>query len=173
MVSWVDITPTILDWTGAPAPTKYRLPGRSLLPILDQTNPAGWDVVYASHNFHEIQQYYPMRAIRTRQYKYILNLASELPFPIAGDVASSPSWQSITSGRDMKLGSRTLDAFLHRPREELYDLTRDPQEVTNLAGDFAHREVLKRMRADLERFRLATSDPWLAGVSNPFGHSEH
>jgi N-sulfoglucosamine sulfohydrolase len=169
LVSWIDITPTILDWTGGKGPSTYTLPGRSLLPILDQANPPGWDRVFASHNFHEIQQYYPMRALRTRQYKYILNLASELEFPIAGDVASSPSWQS----RGTKFGSRTLDAYLHRPREELYELTRDPQEVANLASDPAHRAVLTQMRAEMERFRTDTHDPWLAGVSNPFGHAEH
>jgi len=38
MVSWIDITPTILDWAGAAAPAGYHflpLPGRSLLPILE------------------------------------------------------------------------------------------------------------------------------------------
>jgi N-sulfoglucosamine sulfohydrolase len=173
MVSWIDITPTILDWTGARAGVSTPLPGRSLLPILSETNPPGWDRVFASHSFHEIQQYYPMRALRTRQYKYILNVAAELPYPIAGDVASSPSWQAITAHPGTKLGGRTLDAFLHRPREELYDVTRDPQELTNLAGDPAHQSVLEQMRAELQRFRATTHDPWLPGESNPFGESRH
>jgi N-sulfoglucosamine sulfohydrolase len=173
MVSWIDITPTILEWTAARTGGSSPLPGRSLLPILSETNPQGWDRVYASHSFHEIQQYYPMRAVRTRQYKYILNLAAELPYPIAGDVASSPSWHAITSHAGAKLGGRTLDAFLHRPREELYDVARDPQELTNLAMDPAHQAVLKEMRTDLQRFRAATHDPWLPGESNPFGDSGH
>jgi len=41
------------------------------------------------------QQYYSMRGLRTREHKYILNLAHPLPFPIAGDVASSPSWRAF------------------------------------------------------------------------------
>jgi N-sulfoglucosamine sulfohydrolase len=173
MVSWIDITPTILEWTGASAHAGTALPGRSLLPILSETNPPGWDRVFASHSFHEIQQYYPMRAVRTRQYKYILNIAAELPYPIAGDVASSPSWHVITSHPSTKLGRRPLETFLHRPREELYDVTSDPQELTNLANDPAHQPVLKQMRADLQRFRAATHDPWLPGESNPFGNSRH
>ena len=40
LVSWTDITPTILDWTGAKAP-EYALQGQSLMPILEQENPAG------------------------------------------------------------------------------------------------------------------------------------
>jgi hypothetical protein len=34
-----------------------------------------------------------------------------------------------------KLGKRTLAAFLHQPSEELYELSSDPDEVVNLAGD--------------------------------------
>ncbi|MEZ6069737.1 MAG: sulfatase [Pirellulales bacterium] len=75
MISFVDLTPTILEFTGAAAPD-YPLHGRSFLSIIDQSDPPGWDEVRASHTFHEITMYYPMRAIRTRQYKYILNLAS-------------------------------------------------------------------------------------------------
>jgi N-sulfoglucosamine sulfohydrolase len=39
--------------------------GRSLLPILEEENPKGWDEVYGSHVFHEITMYYPVRTIRT------------------------------------------------------------------------------------------------------------
>src|SRR5688572_316531 len=172
MVSWVDILPTILDWAGVPAPTSQRLAGRSILPILEQADPAGWDRVFASHGFHEIQQYYPMRALRTREYKYIVNLAAPLEFPIAGDIASSPTWQAVVARPAAGLGARTMQAFLHRPAEELYDLRKDPSEVHNLAADPAHRAVLERMRAELTRFRADTHDPWLPGQSAVFGHEE-
>jgi len=173
MVSWIDIAPTILDWTGARGPQGYTLPGRSLLPILAQEHPVGWDRIYASHGFHEIQQYYPMRALRTRRYKYILNLASALSYPIAGDIESSPSWRAISEQPTAGLGGRSLQDFLHRPGEELYDLAEDPHEVHNLAGDPAHRAVLERMRAELAQFRAATHDPWLPGQSAAFGHGAH
>lgn len=173
MVSWIDIAPTILDWTGGGGPDAYRLVGRSLLPILDQAQPAGWDRIFASHSFHEIQQYYPMRAVRTRQYKYIVNLAAELNFPIAGDIQSSPSWRAIEARPAVGLGGRTLEAFLHRPAEELYDLTKDWRELRNVATDPAYRDVLERMRADMAEFRAMTHDPWLPGQSSAFGHGSH
>ena len=171
MVSWIDIVPTILDWARVPPPGQ-QLAGRSLLPILEQRDPQGWDRVFASHGFHEIQQYYPMRALRTRQYKYIVNLASPLEFPIAGDIASSPTWQAIAARPSVGLGARTTQKFLHRPPEELYDLRKDPSEVDNLAADPAHREVLERMRAELTKLRADTHDPWLPGQSAVFGHEE-
>ncbi|HEY7640534.1 MAG TPA: sulfatase [Steroidobacteraceae bacterium] len=171
MVSWVDVTPTILDWAGIASPG-VELAGRSILPILEQSEPHGWDRVFASHGFHEIQQYYPMRALRTREYAYIVNLAAPLEFPIAGDVASSPSWQAIIAHPNVGLGARTLQAFLHRPAEELYDLRTDPQEVRNLAADPAQRAVLERMRADMAKFRAETHDPWLPGQAAVFGHAD-
>jgi N-sulfoglucosamine sulfohydrolase len=170
MVSWVDITPTILEWAGVPSPKEYKLQGRSLLPILEQSQPTGWDRVFASHGFHEIQQYYPMRALRTRQYKYIANLAAPLPFPIAGDIASSGTWHAIEAKPSLGLGARTVDAFLHRPAEELYDLSKDPHEVRNVANDPAYKQVIQRMRADMTKFQTETYDPWLPGTSSPFGH---
>ncbi|WP_201316182.1 sulfatase [Dyella sp. EPa41] len=172
MASWIDITPTILDWAGVTPPSGYRylpLPGRSLLPILEQEKPNGWDEVFATHSFHEIDQYYPTRSLRTRRFSYFLNLQPSLRVPIASDVALSPSWKAITSTPGARLGKRTLDAFEHRPAEELYDLDADPDEVVNLAGDAAHAKVLDDLRQQLARWRTATRDPWMAGVTNPFG----
>jgi N-sulfoglucosamine sulfohydrolase len=170
MVSWVDILPTILDWARISPPSAQPLAGRSLLPILEQADPEGWDRVFASHGFHEIQQYYPMRAVRTREYKYIVNLSAALEFPVAGDIASSPTWQAIAARPSVGLGARTMQAFLHRPPEELYDLRKDPVEVHNLASDPAHRDILERMRAEMMKFRTDTHDPWLPGQSAVFGH---
>ena len=172
MVSWIDITPTILDWAGAAAPAGYHflpLPGRSLLPILESENPAGWDRVFATHSFHEINQYYPIRSLRTRKYSYFHNLEPSLEVPIASDVALSPSWKAIVSTPGAQLGKRTLGAFRHRPAEELYDLAADPDEVTNLVGDPAHASALADLRAQLATWRTATHDPWMAGVTDPFG----
>ena len=172
MVSWIDITPTILDWAGVAPPAGYRylpLPGHSLLPILQQDDPAGWDEVFATHSFHEIDQYYPTRSLRTRRYSYFLNLQPSLRVPIASDVALSPSWKAITGTPGARLGKRTLDAFEHRPAEELYDLDADPDEVVNLAGDAGHARALDALRQQLAHWRTATRDPWMAGVTNPFG----
>lgn len=174
MVSWIDIMPTILDWTGVAPPSDYRylpLPGRSILTIFEQTDPTGWDEVFATHSFHEINQYYPMRSLRTRKHSYFLNLEPSLAVPIASDVALSPAWKAITSTPGAKLGKRTLKAFQQRPAEELYDLTVDPDEIVNLAGDHAHATVLADLRAQLDKWRTATHDPWQKGVTDPFGHA--
>ncbi len=160
MVSFVDIVPTILDWTGTPGPD-YGLPGRSILPVLDGENPSGWDEIYASHTFHEITMYYPMRAIRTRRYKYLLNLAHQLPFPFASDLHASPTWQGILERGDTMMGLRRVEDYINRPREELYDLEHDPNETVNLAGDSSHAAVLDDLRGRMRDFQERTDDPWV------------
>ena len=46
-----------------------------------------------------------------------------------------------------------------RPAAELYDLAADPHELTNLAEDPAHAEVLENLRAELAAWRRRTADP--------------
>jgi N-sulfoglucosamine sulfohydrolase len=160
MVSWADLMPTLLEWAGATLPG-YPLHGRSLLPILEQENPSGWDRVFFSHTFHEITMYYPMRALRTRRYKYIRNLAHSLPFPLAQDLSTSVSWRAIRDSGSA-LGSRPLSAFLHRPAEELYDLEADPDEIRNLSSLPEQTQTLAELRALMADWRRSTGDPWAA-----------
>jgi N-sulfoglucosamine sulfohydrolase len=159
MVTWADLTPTLLDVAGA-APDPARFDGRSFRAGLDGARLPGWDTVFASHTFHEVTLYYPMRVVRTRRHKLIVNLASELPFPFALDLVKSPTWISATRAGGRTYGRRTLDAFLHRPRFELYDLEQDPDEVTNLAESPAHAELRDTLVSRLQEFQTATKDPW-------------
>ena len=159
MVTWADITPTILDYCGAAGP-KYALHGRSILPVLEQDDPEGWDEIYASHTFHEITMYYPMRVVRTRRFKLILNLAHPLPFPFASDLYRSKTWQGLLRREAKMFGSRTVAAYVHRPRYELYDLESDPHEVRNLANDARYAEVFDDLKRRLRAWQERTQDPW-------------
>lgn len=160
MASWTDVAPTIFDWTGTMPP--YRLPGRSLLPILEQENSSGWDTVFGSHTQHEPKTYYPMRAIRTRRHKLIWNLEHELEYPSAGDLARSLTWQAILRRKDNDMGRRTLAGYLHRPEFELFDLEKDPNELKNVAADPAYAKPLAGLRTKLETMLRETKDPMLA-----------
>ena len=178
MVSWVDITPTILDFAGVAEPS-YRqqvqsegirkhlpethgLHGRSFLHVLEGGKPEGFDRVEASHTFHEIQMYYPMRVVRDRDYKLIWNIAHPLPFPFATDLWASSTWQQVhRRGPEASFGVRSVDAYLHRPEFELYDVRNDPWESKNLANRPEYAEVLERYREMMWEFQVRTADPWL------------
>ena len=154
LASWTDIAPTILDWAGVKPPAS--LPGRSLL-----ANGPGPDAVFGSHQYHEVTMYYPMRMVRTKTHKYILNLAHGLEYPHASDLWGSDTWQGILKRGDNMMGQRPVKDFLKRPKEELYDLTADPAEVKNLAIDPSHSKMLNDLRANLATWRKTTNDPWL------------
>ena len=160
MVTWADLLPTVLEF--AKVPTKgLALHGRSFLSVLETEHPQGWDEVYASHTFHEITMYYPMRVVRGRKYKLIWNIAHGLEYPFASDLFASATWQSvIASGSDV-YAKRKIDAYLHRPKFELYDLETDPHEVANLVDSDDHSEVLKELKEKLKAFQKRTKDPWI------------
>ncbi len=160
MVSFTDLVPTILDWTGA-QPPEYPLHGRTILPILEYENPPGWEEIYFSHTFHEITMYYPSRGMRTKKYKYIHNLAYPLPFPFASDLYASATWQGVLKRGDTMYGPRPVKDYMHRPEEELYDLESDPNEINNLAHNPQYESVLNDLRQRTEDFRKKTNDPWL------------
>jgi N-sulfoglucosamine sulfohydrolase len=160
MITWADLAPTLLDVAGVPA-EEGAFDGRSFRAGLDGAVLSGWDDVYASHTFHEITMYYPMRAIRTRRYKLLLNLANELTFPSALDLIKSPTWISANESGGRMFGARSIEAFLHRPKYELYDLERDPNEVVNLADNPEHQALKAQLTEKIKAFQTATKDPWV------------
>lgn len=181
LISWVDITPTLLDYAGiitadgrtlsreiATMPgggnkrKPYQFHGRSFLGIIDEPPAEGWDRIYASHTFHEIQMYYPMRVIRDGQYKLIWNIAYPLPFPFASDLWASATWQAQWElGKDAPYGKRTVGQYIQRPQFELYDLEKDPYEGNNLANDPEYQAVLYEMQKKLKDFQQQAADPWI------------
>ena len=160
MVTWADLTPTLCDMAGAKRP-KHGFHGRSFRAVLGQEKASGWDEAYASHTFHEITMYYPMRVVRTRRWKLILNLAHPLPYPFASDLWAAATWQAALKSKDRKYGLRPIDAYIHRPRYELYDLQTDPWEASNLAAAPKHAAVLEELKAKLKAFQQRTKDPWV------------
>ena len=160
MISWVDITPTLLDYAGV-LPEARKLQGRSFRDALREQQPAGWDEIYASHTFHEVTMYYPMRAIRTRTHKLIWNIAHGLEYPFASDLWGSETWQGVLRRRDTQYGKRTVEALVHRPRFELYDLENDPDEIVNLAESPEHAALCTDLQQRIRAFQDRTKDPWV------------
>ena len=160
MITWADLAPTLLEVAGAPI-TAGDFDGRSFRAGLDGERLSGWDEVYASHTFHEITMYYPMRVVRTRRYKLIHNVANELTYPSALDLIKSPTWISVVESGSRMFGARSVEAYLHRPKFELYDLERDPNEVANLADKPEHRKLQTELLGKLKAFQTATRDPWV------------
>jgi len=157
MISFVDITPTILDYAGV-GTERYDFHGRSFRETVGREHTPGFDTIFASHTFHEIQQYWPMRTIRTRKYKLIWNLEFEKIYPLGGGSGNFPS--KVLERGYSSLGVRSLKSFLDRPQFELYDMENDPNEIRNLSGDPEYADVLEELKQRLFRFQEETGDIW-------------
>ncbi|HHW10425.1 MAG TPA: sulfatase [Firmicutes bacterium] len=161
LITWADITPTVLDFAGLyHDPAAFH--GRSFKEVIDEEDPPNWRAeVFTAHTFHEITNYYPMRAIRTKKYKFIWNIAWKLDYSFASDLWAAPSWQGALRRRLDQVGMRKVAAYIHRPRFELYDLENDPHETVNLAEDPAYGQLVAEFCAKLQQFQKETKDPWL------------
>ncbi len=79
-------------------PYRFRnYQGKSWLHLLNDPQAAHHQSIFASHTFHEIQMYYPMRVVRDEQYKLIWNVAHPLPFPFASDLWSRKLAETIST----------------------------------------------------------------------------
>lgn len=192
MISHVDITPSLLDFAGeldreadrpkhpinANAFWKERgeavqenrnggfkldhYHGKSWIPLLGDPNATSHDSIFASHTFHEIQMYYPMRVYRDKRYKLIWNIAYKLDYPFASDLWAASSWQAqFRKGEDAPYGTRTVGEYIHRPEFELYNMETDPHESLNLATDPAYAEVLEAYKKKLKAKQKQLEDPWI------------
>jgi len=100
--------------------------------------------------------------LRERRYKLIFNIASNLTYPSSMDLYNSYTWQWLLNHHIDTLGKRSIQAYLHRAKFELYDLEKDPDESVNQAGNPAYAKELERMKAKLKLFQQKTNDPWLS-----------
>ena len=115
---------------------------------------------------------YPCRALRKTNLLYIRNYHPErwpagdpdaavcaraIPF---GEVDSSPTKTLLMERADDPAFRPYFDlAFAKHPAEELYDLTQDPDQTRNVAGDSKYTEQLRAMRQELTQYLVQTQDP--------------
>ena len=179
LVSLTDIAPTILDWYSLPLPTytlfgpnPVTLKGKSLLPILKkepEPKDNNWNEIFASQNLHEVTMYYPMRAVRNRDFKLIHNLNYKMPFPIDPGSYLSPTFQDLLNRtvQGRRTGwFKTLRNYYYRDEWELYDLTRNPQETYNLVDEPQYLKMFAEMKEKLLSWQRETNDPWVCAPNS-------
>jgi arylsulfatase A-like enzyme len=85
-----------------------------------------------------------------------------------------PAEHCVRKNRGVRTSRWKLIHFWEQPEEwELYDLSEDPDETRNLAGDRRHAAVLREMRARLEAVRREVGDvdpPGPPPVAAPCGN---
>jgi arylsulfatase A-like enzyme len=171
--SHCDFAPTFLEAAGLPVPAEMT--GRSLLPLLLSDDAAGRDRVFFGRERHanvrEGDLSYPARAIRTAEWLLIRNLRPEA-WPAGdpkkwkavgdfGDCDGGPSKEHVLAHRDE--GSFFKLAFEKRPAVELFEIARDPAQLTNVAAQ--HPDVVAKLEAALIEWLTKTGDPRVSGAA--------
>jgi uncharacterized sulfatase len=175
LMQYVDVVPTFLEAagidlasvdSGCPDANGHAgLDGQSFLPVLRGQTESLRDHVFAQHTTVGVNEFidpYPIRAVRDQRYKLILNLTPENTFSIGGIHTGEvmDSWRADAAS-DPDLAKR-IEAFLHRPGEELYDLDHDPLETRNLADDPHLAGIKAELRQQLDAWMQQQGDRGLA-----------
>lgn len=155
LVSTVDLAPTVFSACNLPIPT--HLQGQAFLG--NQAEPPR-DLIFASRDRYD-ESYDMVRAARDKRYKYIRNYHPELPYllwipyrnkhPILTEM-----WRCFREGN--LTAAQEVMFQCPRPVEELYDTTKDPHEVNNLADDPAYKPELARLRSAMDQWRQEVGD---------------
>ena len=183
-ISFTDIAPTFLEAAGL-----ERLPemtGRSFLDVLlggksGRVDPAR-DKVFVERERHTVcrpgDQSYPVRMIRTHEFMYLRNLRANL-WPagdpdVFRDIDGSPTKTEILRRRtEPEIVPFFKLACAKRPAEELYDLSKDPQQIHNVAGRPEYADQQRKLRAALDRWMLETDDPRARGETDLWDKVEY
>jgi uncharacterized sulfatase len=180
-ISFCDFAPTFLEAAGLKPPPETT--GRSFLDVLQsgksgRVDPAR-DAVIVGRERHVGRAGpsggpgYPMRAIRTHQFKFIRNYTPDRwpagDAPAHADCDNGPTKSYLLQHADEPAMKPLFDlCFGKRPAEELYDLAKDPDELKNVAADPAYAEVKQRLAARLDAYLRQTADPRIVGGAEKF-----
>ena len=192
MVNLMDLAPTFMEMAGMEAPPSMT--AKSLKPLLEssesgQIDPAR-DYVVTGRERHVADARagnlpYPQRAIRTKDFLYIINFEPERwpmgdPKGMDDPAAAPPSyhdlhWTTRAAYPDMDasptkawmIHHRSEDdikplyglAFGKRPREELFDLAKDPDYLTNVAYNKDYEKVREALHKKLMAVLVGQNDP--------------
>jgi uncharacterized sulfatase len=165
MIHLVDVLPTLLAAAGgAPAD---GIDGRSFFDVLTGRKSEHRDRIFTTHSGDGRMNAYPIRSVRTREWKYIRNLRpdAEHTTHIDGDKEADGNayWLSwVKMAKTDEAAARIVDRYHRRPAEELYNVRSDPHEQYNLAADPAHAELVESLRSELDAWMRQQGDDGVA-----------
>jgi len=137
-VSHVDFLPTLCEAIGAPIPEDHTLDGVSQLALWKGEGPSARSFTY--------QEMGVARAVTKGSLRYV---AFRYPESVIaqmrnGEMQEPTSFQAYVDGPFCDYNFKNKPHYFDP--EQLYDLSRDPHERMNLAGDPAYAEQLAELR---------------------------
>ncbi len=177
MVSWIDILPTLIDLAGGTVPE--GIDGRSFSGVLRGVEDSHREAIFTTHSGDGVFNVYPIRSIRTKQYKYILNLLPDHIHTNHSDIlrrdGAGAFWNSWDEAADKDPEAAAIvERYFVRPPEELFDLRADELEQNNLAEHPDYVGLAGELRARLENWmeeqgdeRTVFNEPYPASGPRP------
>lgn len=186
LASHIDLTPTILDFAGISIPTTVQ--GISLRKLLEgKTKTSGQGFIFSEHNAHGpgAEEYYPTRTVTDGRFRYIRNLRNEIvpdylierfvtdeAFAnkakglawLCADATPGGAWGNrafadiINNKSQFPVQYELLKATFFRPKEELYDLEKDPYEMNNLVAVPEYKNMHDKLCQALDDWMKKTND---------------
>jgi N-sulfoglucosamine sulfohydrolase len=150
LISAIDITATTLSLAGVKLPDNME--GRPFLGR--EVRPRDYVICARDRCDETVDR---IRAVRTKQYKYIRNFYPDRPYT-QQNIYKDTNYPPLQVMRQLQTqGKLTVAQALFmarkRPEEELFDLEADPYEISNLAG-------LPEQKATLDQLRGVLND-WI------------
>lgn len=162
MIQWIDILPTLIEVAGGKVPD--GIDGRSFINVLRGKAGGHRTEIFTTHSGDGDKNVYPIRALRTGEFKYILNVLPDKMHTTHIDRGggSGDGWRYfdewVALAKTDARAAGQVRAYHQRPAEELYDLSTDPDELHNLALDSTQAARLAAMREKLDRWMNAQGD---------------
>lgn len=148
-ISFVDLAPTVLRLAGVPAVTYHQ--------GVDFTAGKAREYVFGFRGRMD-ERYDLVRTAFDGRYVYIRNY---MPHKIYGqhisymfETPTTRVWKEMYDAGKLNAAQRKF--WEKKPFEELYDVTRDRDEVDNIAG--SEKNVVARMRKALDEWILSSGD---------------
>jgi len=156
LVSSIDIAPTFFELAGVQPDKHFQ--GVSFAELLSDPSGKTRDYVFAEHNWHVFRAH--ERMLRKGDLMYIRNA---YPDKMNMCVESAPVfpagvelWEAYEEG--MTVPEQEDIFMVPRPREELYNVSTDPYQFHNLAGDPEYATDLNECSNLLDVWTEATGD---------------
>lgn len=178
-VNFIDFAPTLLEAAEIPTGGMAEMSGQSLMPLFENTSdPARKDYVLIGKERHDIGRPgdvgYPVRGIIQDGFSLTLNFEPErwpTGNPEMGylNTDGSPTKTTILNENRREESSQYWTwNFGKKPEEELYDLTKDPFCLQNLAYEPAFQEEKNRLKELLIAELTKQQDPRILGNGEVF-----
>ncbi|MDA8744294.1 sulfatase [Rubripirellula amarantea] len=157
LVSAVDIAPTFLALAGGDR-SELKSDGQSFADVLTNPLTNTREFAFAEDHWHDYEDH--ARCIVDQRFKLIRNDYVDLPATPSADAGRGLSWQDMLRLNQAEELTEAQQSCFRSPRPhwELFDLQRDPGELSNRIDDPAYQSVKQRLTRALDQWTLKTDD---------------